>query len=69
MDTLNIVIAFAVLSYLVPRLITKPTNIDLIDNTVVYLEITKSYLINASLFLALVLYLVAHYGPSQPTVL
>lgn len=62
------VIAFAVLSYLIPRLITKPTHIDLIDNTVIYLEMTKSYLLNASLFLALVLYLVAHYGPSRSIV-
>lgn len=62
------VIAFAVLSYLIPRLITKPTHIDLIDNTVIYLEMTKSYLLNASLFLALVLYIVAHYGPSRSIV-
>jgi hypothetical protein len=67
MDIVNVVVAYAVLATIIPRILTKPTQINLIDNTVVYLETTRSYIINAVLFLALVLYLVQQYGPSPST--
>ena len=58
-------IAYAVLASLVPRILTRPTKIDLVDNTVIYLETTRSYLLNATLFLGLVLWLVQTYGPGH----
>jgi hypothetical protein len=57
-------IAYAVLAVLVPRILTRPTKIDLVDNTVIYLETTRSYLLNATLFLGLVMWLVQAYGPA-----
>jgi hypothetical protein len=62
---LQVMIAFAVLIKLVPRILTKPTKIDIIDNTVIYLEMSQSYVLNASLFAGLVVWLVSKYGQGQ----
>jgi len=56
-------IAYAVLALVIPKILTKPTKIDLIDNTVIYLEMTRSYIVNATLFVALVMWLVQKYDP------
>lgn len=64
------------LVYLVPRLIKKPTGIKVLDDTVLYLNSTKSFLLSSSIVTALVVY-GAHYwvdsaaddmstGPSSP---
>lgn len=62
------------LVYLVPRLIKKPTGLKVLDDTVLYLNSTKSFLLSSSLVVALVVY-GAHYwvdsaaesaGPSSP---
>lgn len=64
------------LVYLVPRLIKKPTGIKVLDDTVLYLNSTKSFLLSSSIVIALVMY-GAHYwvdsaaessstGPSSP---
>lgn len=58
-------IAYAILAMAIPAILTKPTKIDLIDNTVIYLETTKSYILNATLFVGLVAYLVHRYGPGR----
>lgn len=60
-----IMIAYAILAMAIPSILTKPTKIDLIDNTVIYLETTKSYIVNATLFVGLVVYLVQTYGPGH----
>jgi hypothetical protein len=61
--------------WLVPRLIKKPTGIKVLDDTVLYLNSTKSFLLSSSIVVALVVY-GAHYwvesqaagkGPSSPT--
>jgi hypothetical protein len=62
---IQVMIAYAVLVKLIPRILTKPTKIDLIDNTVIYLEMSQSYILNASLFVGLVVWLVSKYGPEQ----
>ena len=62
---LQVMIAFAVLIKLVPRILTKPTKIDIIDNPVIYLEMSQSYVLNASLFAGLVVWLVSKYGRGQ----
>lgn len=61
----HIMLAYAILAMAIPAILTKPTKIDLIDNTVIYLETTKSYILNATLFVGLVVYLVHKYGPGQ----
>lgn len=60
-----IMMAYAILAMAIPSILTKPTKIDLIDNTVIYLETTKSYIVNATLFVGLVVYLVHTYGPGH----
>jgi hypothetical protein len=62
---IQVMIAYAVLVKLIPRILTKPTKIDIVDNTVIYLEMTQSYILNASLFVGLVVWLVSKYGPEQ----
>ena len=62
---LYIMMAYAILAMAIPSILTKPTKIDLIDNTVIYLETTKSYIVNATLFVGLVVYLVHTYGPGH----
>lgn len=63
MQIFHVMIAYVVLASLVPKIFTRPTKIDLVDNTVIYLETTRSYLLNATLFLGLVMWLVQTYGP------
>ena len=62
---IQVMIAYAVLVKLIPRILTKPTKIDLIDNTVIYLEMSQSYILNATLFVGLVIWLVSKYGQEQ----
>jgi hypothetical protein len=62
---IQVMIAYAVLVKLIPRILTKPTKIDIVDNTVIYLEMTQSYILNASLFVGLVVWLVSKYGQEQ----
>lgn len=61
--------------WLVPRLIKKPTGLKVLDDTVLYLNSTKSFLLSSSIVIALVVY-GAHYwvesqaagaSPSSPT--
>lgn len=63
------------LVWLVPRLIKKPTGLKVLDDTVLYLNSTKSFLLSSSIVVALVMY-GSHYwvetqatssGPSSPT--
>jgi hypothetical protein len=62
------------LVYIVPRVIKKPTGIKVLDDTVLYLNSTKSFLLSSSLVVAVVMY-GSHYwvessaasdGPSSP---
>ena len=62
---IQVMIAYAVLVKLIPRILTKPTKIDIVDNTVIYLEMSQSYVLNASLFAGLVVWLVSKYGQGQ----
>jgi hypothetical protein len=62
---IQVMIAYAVLVKLIPKILTKPTKIDIIDNTVIYLEMSQSYVLNASLFAGLVVWLVSKYGQGQ----
>jgi hypothetical protein len=63
MEIAHVMIAYAVLALIVPKILTKPTKIDLIDNTVIYLDLTRSYILNATLFVGLVMWIVHKYGP------
>jgi hypothetical protein len=46
--------------WIVPRLIKKPTGVGVIDDTILYLNSTKSFLLSSSIVVALVVY-GAHY--------
>jgi hypothetical protein len=46
--------------WIVPRLIKKPTGVGVIDDTILYLNSTKSFLLSSSIVVALVMY-GAHY--------
>jgi hypothetical protein len=48
------------LVYIVPKLIKKPTGVQVVDDAVLYLNSQKSFLISSSLVLALTIYL-SHY--------
>jgi hypothetical protein len=61
--------------WLVPRVIKKPTGVQVIDDTILYLNSTKSFLLSSSIVIALVVY-GAHYwvdsqsggeGPKSPS--
>jgi hypothetical protein len=61
--------------WIVPRVIKKPTGVQVIDDTVLYLNSTKSFLLSSSIVIALVMY-GAHYwvdsqsggeGPKSPS--
>lgn len=49
-----------VLVYLVPRLVKKPTGIQVIDDSVLFLNAQKDFLLASSLIIALIVYL-SHY--------
>lgn len=44
------------LVYIVPRLIKKPTGVKVLDDIVLYLNSTKSFLLSSSIVVALVVY-------------
>jgi hypothetical protein len=46
--------------WIVPRVIKKPTGVQVIDDTVLYLNSTKSFLLSSSIVIAIVMY-GAHY--------
>lgn len=64
-----------IIVWIVPRVIKKPTGVQVIDDTVLYLNSTKSFLLSSSIVIALVMY-GAHYwvdsqsgggeGPKSP---
>jgi hypothetical protein len=63
--------------WIVPRVIKKPSGVQVIDDTVLYLNSTKSFLLSSSIVIAIVMY-GAHYwvdsqsggghdGPKSPS--
>ena len=46
--------------YIVPKLIKKPTGVKVVDDTILFLNSQKSFLLSSSIVMALVIY-VAHY--------
>jgi hypothetical protein len=54
--------------YLVPRLIKKPTGIKFIDDIVLYLNSTQSFILSSSIVVALVVYGAHYWVDSQPAV-
>jgi hypothetical protein len=48
------------LVYIVPKLIKKPTGVKVVDDTILFLNSQKSFLLSSSIVMALVIY-VAHY--------
>jgi hypothetical protein len=46
--------------YLVPRLFKKPTGIKVVDDTVLYLNAQKSFMLNSTIIIIIVVYL-SHY--------
>ena len=55
-----------IIVWIVPRVIKKPTGIQVIDDTVLYLNSTKSFLLSSSIVIALVMY-GAHYWVDSQT--
>ena len=48
------------LVYIVPKLIKKPTGVKVVDDTILFLNSQKSFLLSSSIVMALVIY-IAHY--------
>jgi hypothetical protein len=48
------------LVYIIPKLIKKPTGVKVVDDTILFLNSQKSFLLSSSIVMALVIY-VAHY--------
>jgi hypothetical protein len=59
-----IVINF-LLVYIVPRLITKPTGIKVVDDAVLFLNSQKSFLLSSTIIVALTVYLAHYWVDSQ----
>lgn len=51
--------------YLVPRVIKKPTGIKFIDDIVLYLNSTQSFILSSSIVVGIVVY-AAHYWVDSP---
>lgn len=52
--------------YLVPRLIKKPTGIKFIDDIILYLNSTQSFMLSSSIVVGLVVYGAHYWVDSQP---
>lgn len=52
--------------YIVPKLIKKPTGIQVIDDVVLYLNSTKGFILSSSIVVGLTVYL-AHYWVDSQT--
>ena len=52
--------------YLVPKLITKPTGVKIVDDSVLFLNSEKSFLLSSTLIVGLTVYL-AHYWVDSQT--
>jgi hypothetical protein len=55
------------LVYIVPKLIKKPTQIKVIDDTVLYLNSQKSFLLSSTIITGLVTYLAMYWVQSAST--
>ena len=53
------------LVYLVPKLITKPTGVKVVDDSVLFLNSQKSFLLSSSIIVGLVTYLAHYWVDSQ----
>ncbi|BAT22427.1 hypothetical protein [Yellowstone lake phycodnavirus 2] len=51
--------------YVVPKLITKPTGIKVVDDAVLYLNTQKSFLLSSSIIVGLTVYLAHYWVDSQ----
>jgi hypothetical protein len=53
------------LVYLVPKLITKPTGVKVVDDSVLFLNSQKSFLLSSTLVVGIVTYLAHYWVDSQ----
>lgn len=53
------------LVYIVPKIITKPTGIKVIDDAILFLNSEKSFLLSSSLIVGLTVYLAHYWVDSQ----
>jgi hypothetical protein len=53
------------LVYVVPKLITKPTGVKVVDDSVLFLNSQKSFLLSSSIIVGLVTYLAHYWVDSQ----
>jgi hypothetical protein len=51
--------------YILPKIITKPTGIKVIDDAILYLNSQKSFLLSSTLIVGLVTYLAHYWVDSQ----
>jgi hypothetical protein len=61
MHYVQALIVNALLIMVIPRIITKPLGIQVVDDFVIYLRAQQAFLISSSLMLALVLYLTNYW--------
>jgi hypothetical protein len=59
-----LVINFLII-WIVPRLIKKPTGLKVLDDTILYLNSQKSFLLSSSIVVGLVVYLAHYWVDSQ----
>lgn len=61
MNILYITLVYAIIMYLLPKIIKSPTNIEFVDKTVLYTNTNQQFILSASLLVALSAFLVSKY--------
>lgn len=55
------VVLYAALMYMIPKVIKTPTNIEFVDNVVLYTNTNQQFIVSASLLVALAAFITSKY--------
>ncbi len=58
---LYIVLIYAILMYTIPKIIKSPTNIEFVDNVVLYTNTNQQFIVSSSLLVALAAFITSKY--------
>lgn len=60
-NILYVTIVYAVIMYLLPKVIKSPTNIEFVDKIILYTNTNQQFIVSSSLLVALSAFLVSKY--------
>jgi hypothetical protein len=58
---LYIVAVYAILMYVIPKVIKNPTNIEFVDNVVLYTNTNQQFIVSSALLVALAAFITSKY--------